>query len=126
MYDYAATVLKVVDGDTIHFKIDQGLDDETKMSVRLYGVNAPEMSTPEGQAARQFVIEWLYKNMDPTTERVRVYTYKDRREKYGRYLADVYPWKVGGGQSLSDALVAAGHAERRTYGRGEVGREVPV
>jgi len=39
---------------------------------------------------------------------VLVRTHKDRREKYGRYLADVF--SPQGERSLSLDLIAAGHA----------------
>jgi micrococcal nuclease len=39
---YGATVLGVVDGDTIDLMIDLGFNIHHKIRVRLYGVNTPE------------------------------------------------------------------------------------
>lgn len=103
MYEYRAELVAVVDGDTIHANVDLGFDVWEKMTLRFAGINAPEHGTPEGYAATAFVVDWF---------RVRpaftITTVKDRREKYGRYLATI----VGNGevQSLNDLMVATGHA----------------
>lgn len=105
MYQYLASVRKVVDGDTLHLTVDLGLDIFTNTSVRLYGINTPELPTPAGVAARDFVGEWLKAN-----PRILVATYKDKREKYGRYLAEIFD--VQRIESLNELLVTHGHAVR--------------
>lgn len=102
-YERHATVRKVVDADTLHLTVDLGCDTCINMTVRLYGVNAPENSTPEGRAATAFVVAWVAAN-----PHLAVRTVKDRREKYGRYLADLLP--ADGGPSLCTVLLGAGHA----------------
>jgi len=82
IYQYRASVLSVVDGDTIWVQIDLGFDAYQNMSLRLAGINTPEMSTPEGRAAR----DWLVARLEPFEE-IIIETIKDRKEKYGRYLA---------------------------------------
>ncbi len=104
MFERRATVTKVVDGDTLHIAADLGCDVTVRMTVRLAGVHAPETSTPEGRTARAFVEEWVAQN-GPV---LRLRTVKDRREKYGRYLADLLPLVEGG--SLCQALLDTGHA----------------
>lgn len=42
-------------------------------------------------------------------------TVKDRRGKYGRYLAEIWIEKNGGWINVNDALVAAGHAVYQEY-----------
>jgi len=45
MYRYNASVLKVVDGDTIDAMIDVGFSVWVKKRIRLYGIDAPETRT---------------------------------------------------------------------------------
>lgn len=44
---YGATVLGVVDGDTIDLMIDLGFNIHHKIRVRLFGVNTPESRTKD-------------------------------------------------------------------------------
>lgn len=95
MYEYNAHVIRVVDGDTLHVRLDLGLDIYTDVTLRLAGVNTPEMSTPDGAAAKEFTRQWLFDQCDsPSTIPIpiKVRTIKDRREKYGRYLAVIWPY----------------------------------
>ena len=93
-YNYEATILRVVDGDTIDVEltladVDLGfsiyIQQKHRVKLRLAGINAPENSTPEGQLATKNL-----KVILPTGGTCRVITVKDRTEKYGRYLAWVY------------------------------------
>ncbi len=103
MYSYNATVLKVVDGDTLWLRIDLGMDVQIRISTRLNGINAPEMSTPEGRDAYEFVDDLI-----PAGSIVHVETIKDRKEKYGRYLVEVFT--VPDMSSVNAMIVEAGHA----------------
>lgn len=102
MYDYQAELIRIVDGDTLHLQIDLGLDIHVNTVVRLYGVNAPEMKTPEGPPAKRFVEEWFAQYGTA----VQIRTYKDKKEKYGRYLATVY----SGAETLNRDLLDSNHA----------------
>lgn len=42
------------DGDTINIKLDLGFDVTVYARVRVQGINAPELSTASGKAARDF------------------------------------------------------------------------
>lgn len=106
MYEYIAVVWKVVDGDTMHLNLDLGCDVSMRMTVRLAGLNTPEMSTDEGVAAKDFVNEWL--SYHAAGGKVRVLTIKDRKEKYGRYLANI--WSVDLKHCLNTDLLKNGHA----------------
>ena len=46
-YTYRAVVEKVVDGDSIDFRVDLGFRVEIFIRTRLYGLGAPEVSTAE-------------------------------------------------------------------------------
>lgn len=100
MYQYRAQVLRVVDGDTLHLDVELGFDVRRRDTFRLYGINAPEMSTPEGIAARSWLVERLALGV------LIISTHRDRREKYGRYLATLWIDHV----NVNEAMIAAGHA----------------
>lgn len=102
MYEYQARIIRVVDGDTVHAEVDLGFDVRFTMKLRLTGINAPELSTPEGQAAR----EWLIGRLGDVNQVVTIRTEKDRTEKYGRYLATIMlAWA-----NINAELVSEGHA----------------
>jgi hypothetical protein len=58
-YVYAATCVKVIDGDTYDLLVDLGFRAFEKVRVRLRGYNAPEMSTQEGRLARLAALDIL-------------------------------------------------------------------
>ena len=88
---YGATVLGVVDGDTIDLMIDLGFNIHHKIRVRLFGVNAPESRTKDlkekelGLKAKSFTQDWLTNH-----KWVFVNTIPDKNDKYGRVLAKIY------------------------------------
>lgn len=118
MFEYRAKVLRVVDGDTLEVEIDLGFHVLFRDTVRLYGVNTPEVFGSKaktekvaGAAASGFVTEWVAKN--PTVT-LRSHDAREvGQEKYGRWLAVVSP--VFGGKSLNDELISAGHAVFLVY-----------
>lgn len=85
MYEYTATVLRVVDGDTVWLDIDLGMDTYTRKSIRIYGIDAPELSTEAGKEAKVAVQKLL-----PVGSLVLLHTIKDHKEKYGRYLGEIF------------------------------------
>lgn len=98
------TVTHVIDGDTVSLQLDLGwkvaLADEP---VRIAGINAPELRSAAGPAARDFLAELL-----PLGARVRVVSKRwgGEREKYGRALAAI----EGPAGDVAAAMIAAGHA----------------
>jgi micrococcal nuclease len=100
-YTYKATVVKVVDGDTIDFKVDLGFHVSVEIRTRLLGINAPEMNTPEGKMAREFVVNRVAQGP------IEITTFKDAGDKYGRWLALVV---LADRQLLNDLMVSSGHA----------------
>jgi micrococcal nuclease len=52
MYNYKATLNRVVDGDTVNLTIDLGFRLSYTANCRLAGINAPELNTDEGKASR--------------------------------------------------------------------------
>lgn len=97
-------VLRVIDGDTAEFCVDLGCNIRINMVCRFNGINAPEVRTSAGKAAK----DWLAATLLPGQE-VVIKTFRgDTTEKYGRYLAEVF--KKGEDVSINDRLVQLGHA----------------
>lgn len=110
-YEYEATVLSVVDGDTVHLSVRLGMDIVVQLKCRLYGINAPEMKTEAGPPAKQHLIGLLgWTPEAPPTIYVR--TYKDHTEKYGRYLGTLFTSPSFTGPSVNEQMVVDGHAVR--------------
>ena len=110
---YLARVQRVVDGDTLAVTVDLGFGVEVDESLRLRGIDAPELSRQAGVRAREFVCEAL-----EASERVVIAT--RHRDKYGRWLADLYyhpNWRDGKrilkrGRLLNGEMVEGGLAAR--------------
>jgi endonuclease YncB( thermonuclease family) len=100
LYEYRCTIVDVVDGDTVHALVDLGLDESRKLTLRLNRINTPEMGTVAGAEAKTRLIELL----EPGDVILR--TIKDRREKYGRYLAELDV----AGINVNDRLLEEGFA----------------
>jgi len=107
MYQYKATVVRVVDGDTVRFKVDVGFYVTFEENFRLAGINAPELHDSNIQvkeaahAAKDYLVELL-----PVGSTVTILTGKT--EKYGRWLATVV---TSTGLNVGDELVKRGYAK---------------
>jgi endonuclease YncB( thermonuclease family) len=107
---YPGLVREVHDGDTAYIDIDLGFgvilaskdwDGHPKLACRAYGINAPELSSQSGKAARDFARALL-----PVGTRVSVISHG--WDKYGgRFDGTV---RLVDGTDWSNAMVAAGHA----------------
>jgi micrococcal nuclease len=106
---YKATILKHHDGDTTWAEVALGFDVSMRLTVRWSGIDAPELGTAEGVVALRAVQAWL-----PVGSTCRITTVKDKREKFGRYLATFLD---ADGESLNDRLVREGLA--RPYDGGK-------
>lgn len=104
-YEYHATFISNYDGDTIRLGVDLGLDTYVRGTFRLYGVQCPEMRGETLERARM-VRDAVCARLKGKSLEIR--TIKDRKEKYGRYLVQV--WIEGDPESLNDWLVRMGHA----------------
>jgi micrococcal nuclease len=84
LYEFNATVRKVVDGDTFDFAVDLGFTVHVNIRTRLLGIDAPEVSTEAGRQVRDTLREWY-----PVGTPVTIRTFKASGDKYGRWLAEV-------------------------------------
>ncbi len=114
LYHYKAIVTSVYDGDTCTVDIDLGLHTWLKdEKLRLNRINAPEMRGPEkekGKLSRDFLREKIL------NKEIALETIKDKKGKYGRYLAEVWLLKSGENyENINDQLVKKGFAEYHKY-----------
>lgn len=117
LWFFRARIMRVVDADTLELELDTGFHSRHIERVRLRDVDAPERGTPEGKSATAWVRRWLANSGNSGYWGLRVRTHQvDSRHgliqdaSLGRYVADVS--SAATGESLADALIAAGHAAR--------------
>tara|TARA_R110002020_G_scaffold475898_1_gene713936 strand:+ start:2565 stop:2987 length:423 start_codon:yes stop_codon:yes gene_type:complete len=92
MYQYKATIIKIVDGDTVDVDIDLGFEVWLKnQRIRLYGIDTPESRTSDktekvfGKLAAAKVLEFC-----PIGSNIVLQTKTDdSRGKYGRILGEL-------------------------------------
>ena len=107
MFEYNATVVKVVDGDTIDAMEDLGFSTFKKVRIRMHGINAPESSTRDleekkkGLAAKARLIEMLEENEK------HFILISHGVGKFGRCLGEIYI--KGHNTSLNKQLISEGH-----------------
>lgn len=106
MYEYRAQLTRLVDGDTVHVQVDPGLDLRVNLTLRFYGLDAPEMRTAAGVTAKAWVQAWFDQHAPDGLFLLR--TVKDKREKFGRYLAVIA--SLDRTSVLNDDMITAGHA----------------
>lgn len=112
----AATVLRVIDGDTL----DVQLEDGTRARVRVIGLDTPETVDPRkpvqcfGREASNRAKELLPPGLVVTLEEDPT---QDTRDRYGRalrhVLLDLAPGVFG---SFAHAMIAEGYAYHYVYG----------
>ncbi len=114
LYLYKAKIISVYDGDTCRADIDLGLKVWIKNErLRLLRINAPELrgdEREEGLKSRDFLRKQI------ADKEVILQTKKDKKGKYGRYLAEIWVkdatdhW-----QNVNDLMVEQGFAEYKDY-----------
>ena len=116
MYEYNATLDRVIDGDTIDAMVDLGFDTWKKVRIRFLGIDAPESRTRDleekkrGLAAKDRVKEILNENNN-------VFILKSHGVgKYGRCLGELFV-KTLGNISLQKTLINEGHGTEYDGGK---------
>lgn len=108
MYEYKAQVVRIVDADTLVLDVDLGFNVRIRETIRLARVDAWETRGDEriqGTKAKEFVEDILH-----AVNEVTITTMKDKKGKYGRYIAEVWIPYDGKNANLGDLLVEKGHA----------------
>jgi micrococcal nuclease len=112
MYEYRATILRVIDGDTVDVDIDLGFGIwQRSERVRIMGIDTPESRTSDeeekvfGKAAKKRLIELLQEHTILMTEVNKAG--EDMKGKFGRILGD---FKTDNGTKVTEVLINEGHA----------------
>lgn len=95
MYQYKAKLNKIIDGDTVNLTIDLGFRMTMTANCRLAGINAPELSTKEGQVAKVYLADLLEIGSNYTIESANL-------DKYGRPVV-----KIG---DINQKMIESGNA----------------
>lgn len=115
MYEYSATVTRIVDADTVEMIVDLGFKMTTKGRFRIKGFDAPETWRPKckeekehGELATKFASGLLL------NKKVIIKTDKDPIGIYGRYVAEVF---LEDGSNFANIMINEGFQKRDDYGR---------
>ena len=115
MYTYKAEVIRVIDGDTIKFRIDLGFRTYMEANCRLFGINAKELTSKEqdiraaAYSAKEYVESLL-------TEGDYVILHSKKLDKYGRPLVVVeIERKNFESYMLNDRMLIKGYAVKMEY-----------
>ena len=114
LYHYKALVTAVYDGDTVTVDFDLGLHTWIKgEKIRLNRINAPEVrgkERPRGLLSRDYLRGLIL------GKEVIIETFKDKKGKYGRYLAEIWlEEKPGKFTNINDLIVKEGFAKYHKY-----------
>lgn len=91
LYLYKAKIVSVYDGDTYTALVDLGFGITMQIKLRAFGIDTPELRGEEkedGKRVRDYVRGMIL------DKEVIIRTVKDKKGKYGRYLAEVF-YKLG-------------------------------
>lgn len=101
---YPGVVDSVHDGDTVYAKLDVGFDLTVYARIRVFGINAPELKTAAGVAARDYVRSLLPEGV---AVRVRSHGW----DKFGGRIDGDIAFGQFFGRDLGETMIAAGHAK---------------
>tara|TARA_R110002020_G_scaffold432528_1_gene642552 strand:- start:607 stop:948 length:342 start_codon:yes stop_codon:yes gene_type:complete len=113
MYEYKATVHRIIDGDTVDVTIDLGFEMTTKQRIRLYGINTPETRTRDleekkrGKASKARLLELI----NTGDRQIILQTLK--RGKYGRILGKLLHPETR--ENYNRTLLKEGHAVKMMF-----------
>jgi micrococcal nuclease len=117
MYEYKAKITRVVDADTVDVSVDLGFDISIHQRVRLLGINAAEKNTDLGKEAIDYV-----KSILPVGKEIFLRSEKDKREKFGRYLAKIIIIETE--ECLNEILIEKNYAVEY-WGKGKKENFIP-
>jgi len=109
-YTFPMTVERVIDGDTIVGIVDVGFRVSLTLPLRIYGMDAPEMSTMEGKVATSALIDligWAPTHHPLLVVKTHAPGTNAGADKFGRWLGEV---QLPDGTDLASRMIADGHA----------------
>lgn len=105
MWQYKATVVRVVDADTVDLAVDLGFRTSFADRFRLFGIDAPERGEIGWSTGKAALEQRL-----PVGAAVVIETYhprdRDERDSFGRWLATIFL----DGANINQWLISEGHA----------------
>lgn len=101
-YVYRALVPRVIDGDTFVALVDLGFYASILVHVRLHGVDAPELRSAAGPAAKAFLVDLI------EGKQLVLASFHDDRS-FERWVCDC--WLDGG--SVAQKIIDSGHGIAR-------------
>lgn len=107
LFTYPAFVIHVIDGDTFSAVIELGFGFVTVQTLRLRGLDAPEIVSADGREAKEFLEHKLRGQVQKSNGPVPILIRTHKSDKYDRYLADVFV----NGEYVNQELVQQGLAE---------------
>ena len=102
---FNAVIYNVVDGDTVDALIDLGFGIYTKQRLRLLGINASELNSKDASEREKATKAKDYLISEVLGKDVIIHS--KSKDKYGRYLADIYVNDL----NINDLLINKGLAE---------------
>lgn len=111
-YEYKANVVRWIDGDTVELAVDLGFRLTRQDHFRLDGIDTAERGKPLAAEAKAMAMR-----LAPVGSDVTIFSHK--ADKYGRYLASIYPNLVNDLVSVNTQLVNAGLAKPYFGGKKE-------
>jgi endonuclease YncB( thermonuclease family) len=104
-----ATVVQVVDGDTVSVDVDNGFHTHVRMLCRLKGIDAPEKNTMAGKAAKLFLTNMLPPGTPVVVDSISI-------DKYGGRF-DGEMWIVESGENIGKMMIRTGNAKTWAVGK---------
>ncbi len=105
LYWYTATLVRVIDGDTIVVDVDLGMSTwKHKVTLRILGIDTPEprgKTKVAGDAATQRAIELIGPPGSPLVINTR------KKDSFGRWIASI---QLTDGSFFEDTMLKEGHA----------------
>ena len=104
IFEYAS-IVRVIDGDTVEIELDLGFSVKVKTRFRLANIDTPERGQSGWQEATDFIKTYLNKP---------VIIHSTKTDKYGRYLAEIFIESPNGLVSINQIILSKGLGVRYT------------
>ena len=110
VYNYNATLIRVVDGDTVDCWVDLGFDIRIKERIRLSGVDAPEIRTRDLDEKKKGMEtkDWLISQ--PKRDNDRFILTTDKYKPTGKYGRTIGTLLLLDGTNLNELMLQEGLA----------------
>jgi micrococcal nuclease len=110
----AASIRRVVDGDTVDVVVDLGFRVTSAQRLRLIGIDTPEPNSKEAEerVAAHKATAYVRKCLERKGTQVRIHSIKE--DSFGRWLAEIYfrapeggKWRHLNGELLKEGLAVS-------------------